>query len=83
MNCFLNLIIICLVLIKILLYFKCSLVLKCIRYVVYLSSCLLLHIIFFSFVSISFILAKCLIRLKNITSEFWKFDYREIYFVLT
>ena len=28
-------------------------------------------------------LAKCLIRLKNITREFWKFDYSEIYFVLT
>ena len=39
--------------------------------------------IFFSFVSLSFILAKCLIRLKSITREFWKFDYSEIYFVLT
>ena len=39
--------------------------------------------IFFSFVSLSFILAKCLIRLKNITREFGKFDYSEIYFVLT
>ena len=39
--------------------------------------------IFFNFVSLSFILAKCLIRLKNITREFWKFDYSEIYFVLT
>ena len=39
--------------------------------------------IFFSFVSLSFILAKNLIRLKNITREFWNFDYSEIYFVLT
>ena len=59
-----------------LLYFKCPLVLKFIRYVVYLSSYLLLHIIFFSFISLSFILAKCL---KSITREFWKFDYSEIY----
>ena len=53
--------------------------LKSIRYVVYLSICLLLHIIFFSFVSLSFILAKRLIRLENITREFWKFDSSEIY----
>ena len=39
--------------------------------------------IFFSFVSLSVILAECLIRLKNITREFWKFDDSEIYFVLT
>ena len=25
-------------------------------------------------------IAKCLIRLKNITRVFWKFDYSEIYF---
>ena len=37
----------------------------------------------FSFLSLSFTLAKCLIRLKNITREFWKFNYSEIYFVLT
>ena len=33
--------------------------------------------IFFSFVSLSFILV------KSLTREFWKFDYSEIYFVLT
>ena len=38
--------------------------------------------IFFSFISLSFILAKCLIRLENIIREFWKFDYNEIYLVL-
>ena len=36
--------------------------------------------IFFSFVSLSFVLAKRLIRLKNITRVFWKFDYSEKYF---
>ena len=39
--------------------------------------------IFFSFISLSFIFASCLIRLENIIREFWKFDYNEIYFVLT
>ena len=39
--------------------------------------------IFFSFVLLSSILTKCLIRLKNITRKFWKFDYTELYFVLT
>ena len=83
MNCFLNLIIMLSSLIKVLLHFKRSLVLKSIRYVVYLSSCLLFHISFFSFVSLSFILAKGLIRLINITREVQKFDNSEIYFVLT
>ena len=74
-------------LIKALLHFKCSLVLKSIGYVVYLSSLSIempsFALIFFSFVSLSFILAKGLIRLKNISRKILKFDYSEIYFVLT
>ena len=60
-----------------------SLVLKSIGCVVYLSSCLLLQISFSASYCFHIILAKCLIHLKNITREFWKFDYSEIYFLLT
>ena len=62
--------ILCLHVLKTLLYLKCPLVSKRIRCVVCLSSCLLLHIPF-QLHSLQFILAKCPIRLLKYYTGNW------------